>query len=165
MGPLQARRDSLLITKPPVGATQLHPTSRRRARGLANLKGICKKWVKKNKNNFNNRQKGRNNSNDRSSYQRGGRGDSRGKRQVRHNSYDEEARSQGGYGASRNGDQNPQTDNRYRGNPRDADPALTWMCHCYWKNFNFQQFCLRDTCGSRRGSAPRARGAPKRRRT
>ena len=46
-GPLQARRDSLLINKPPVGATQLHPMSRRMVRGLTNQKGICKKWVKK----------------------------------------------------------------------------------------------------------------------
>ena len=46
-GPLQARRDSMLITKPPVGAIQVHPMSRRMARGLANLKGICNKLVKK----------------------------------------------------------------------------------------------------------------------
>ena len=46
-GPLQARRDSLLSNKPPVGATQLHPMSRRMVRGLTNQKGICKKWVKK----------------------------------------------------------------------------------------------------------------------
>ena len=37
----------MLITKPPVGAIQVHPMSRRMARGLANLKGICNKLVKK----------------------------------------------------------------------------------------------------------------------
>merc|ERR1711895_121114 len=150
----------------PSGSNSGAPNVQTDGEGASQPEGDLQKMGKKNKNNFNNRQKGRNNSNDRSSYQRGGRGDSRGnKSQVRHISNDGEARSQGGYGASRNGDQNTQTDNRYRGNPRDADPALTWMCQCYWKNFNFQQFCLRDTCGLRRGSATRARGAHKKRRT
>merc|ERR1712236_2851 len=148
---------------------QVHPVFRRMARGPAILKGICSKLVKKNnnKNTYNNRQKGRNNSNDRTPYQRGGRGDARGNNsQVRPISNEDAARSQGGYGARRNGGSNPQTDNRYKGNPRDADPALTWICgECRWINFNFQEFCLRDTCGLRKGTATRARVAYKKRRT
>merc|ERR1712215_103793 len=88
----------------PSGSNPVAPNVQTDGEGANQPERGLQKMGKKN-NNFNNRQKGRNNSNDRSFYQRGGRGDSRGKRHVRQNSYDEEARSQGGYGASRTGDQ------------------------------------------------------------
>merc|ERR1711895_280049 len=63
---------------------------------------------KNNKNSYNNRQKGCNNSNDRTPYQRGGRGDAQGNNsQVRPISNEDAARSEGGYGARRDGGQIP----------------------------------------------------------
>merc|ERR1712236_177078 len=135
--------------------------------GTNHPEGSLQQTGKKHKKDYNFRPKGCLNSNDRTSYQRGGGGDAQGSTgQVRLTPNENAARPEVGYSARRDGGSNPQTDNRYKGNPRDADPEITWVCgKCKWINFDFQLFCLRNTCGLRKGEATRARVANKKRRT
>ena len=99
---------------------------------------------KKTKHTF--RPKERLHSHDRSSYQRGEGGDAPGNGQVRPPPNENAARSEDGYHHRRDESSHSQTDNRDMGNPRDADPDLTWMCgKCRWINWDWQGDCKRPT--------------------
>ena len=114
---------------------------------------------KKTKHTF--RPKERLHSHDRSSYHRGEGGDAPGNGQVWPTPNENVACPEDGYHHRRDESSHSQTDNRdSMGNPRDADPDLTWMCgKCSWINWDWQGVCKNRTCRLRKGSASRGRAA------